>query len=254
MDRNLVTNYGFIAVTVVVISVILMLATPFGDYIGEAYVSYVTGAQDTMDSKLDEGFDEQVNQYNKEMNEGQFVNYVDAGLYKSVNFNFDTTSPNYNPNIEYVASHSQIQYTWNDLIERDFLALEDAVLRNGFDSRPSTETDTLGNHLKGDLVISNAALVVKKNCFINCKDLSSVYIKSVQMIEDNAFKDCDKLRTLYINSTKLQIVGKKVFEGTHLSDIYYNGTREQFSKIKWAEFSGLEVTIHCTDQTFFATI
>jgi hypothetical protein len=231
-----------------------MLATPFGDYIGEAYVLYVTGAQSVVDKQLDEGYDKQMEHYNKEMNEGYFVNYVETGLYKSSNFIFDPTHPSYNPDEVYEASYEEPIYSWKLLIDENILALDDSVLRNGFISRPSTETDKLGNYIKGDLVINNAVLVISKECFKDCKDLSSVYIKSVQMIDDNAFKDCEKLRTLYINTDELQIIGKKVFEGTNLRDIYYNGTKTQFCQIKWAEFSGKNVTIHCIDQEFSATI
>ena len=197
-----------------------------------------------VDKDINEGFDEQQEYYDETMNQGYFVDYIEPGLYQTS----DLTSE------KYEATHLNLKADWDYLQSENILAVEDSVLRTGLKASNPADMEKINKALDGDLVLNGKAIVIRKDCFADCKNLSSVYIKSTQSIEDGAFKNCEKLKTIYINSTALQVVGKKIFKGTNLKDIYYNGTKEQFGKIEWAQLSGLTVTIHCTDQDFQATI
>ena len=117
-----------------------------------------------------------------------------------------------------------------------------------------SEKDKDKDRLTGDLVLSNAAIIISDGCFENRTRITSVLIKGTETIGEGAFKNCTGMKSLYITSQTLKFVGKKAFEGSGLRDIYFNGTRAEFSKIQWEEFSGVTVTIHCTDQEFGATI
>ena len=54
MDRHTVVNFGAIIVTGIIISVLIALATPFGNMIGEALVSSITHEKQWTDTKLEE--------------------------------------------------------------------------------------------------------------------------------------------------------------------------------------------------------
>lgn len=43
MDKNTLSNYGWIIVTTIIIALMIVLATPFGSYIGDAFTSVVDG-------------------------------------------------------------------------------------------------------------------------------------------------------------------------------------------------------------------
>ena len=58
MDRNLVTNYGFLLIVSLSMAVLLALATPFGDYIGESYVAYIKMAKKNMDNEINHGYED----------------------------------------------------------------------------------------------------------------------------------------------------------------------------------------------------
>lgn len=246
MDRNLVTTYGFIVILTLTLAVLMAFATPFGDYIGEAYVIYIVGAKDAVDEEIDHGFDEQQKHYQEIMNEGKFVAYVESGLYK--------TDDTYKPGESYDASHDILLNDWHYLTLHNIIAYQDASIRGNYNNRVNPPVNTSSEQLVGDLVLNDSVFIIQKSCFAACHNLTSVYCKSVKQIDDYAFANCSKLQTLYLNSTNLQIVGAKAFYGSGLKDIYFNGTREDFSKIKWASPSNKTVTIHCTDQVFSATI
>lgn len=56
MDRNTLSNYGWIIVTTIIIALMIVLATPFGNYIGDAFTSVVDGFSE----KVAEGTDEAI--------------------------------------------------------------------------------------------------------------------------------------------------------------------------------------------------
>jgi|GEM_PF-2879116 len=52
MDKNTLSNYGWIVIAVLVLSVMIALATPFGSYVKNATESTLTGLFDTSESAL----------------------------------------------------------------------------------------------------------------------------------------------------------------------------------------------------------
>ena len=52
MDRETLSNYGWITIVTLVLAVMLALATPFGTYVGDGVVSIARGYVDTSEKKL----------------------------------------------------------------------------------------------------------------------------------------------------------------------------------------------------------
>ena len=132
------------------------------------------------------------------------------------------------------------------------LYTEDGVLKSKYGGKVLEASET--DFLVGDVVLSNSTLVISKSCFENREEITGVFMKSVEKIEENAFKNCMKMKTIYIAAPTIKEVGKGAFVGSGLRDIYFNGTRAQFSQIVWEEFSNVTINVHCTDQTFAITI
>ena len=110
------------------------------------------------------------------------------------------------------------------------------------------------NKFFGDLVIDNSILTIKDNGFKDCTGLTSVYFKNITQIGKNAFQGCKNIKSIYISTNQLIVNDEAFKDCTRLKDIYFNGPREQFKGIKFGKFSGISVNIHCTDETFSATI
>ena len=51
MDKKTLSHYGWIVVLILVISVLLALATPFGEYVGKGIVSIATGFKNSLDKE-----------------------------------------------------------------------------------------------------------------------------------------------------------------------------------------------------------
>ena len=247
MDRNLVTTYGFIAVVALAMAVLLAMATPFGDYIGQSYVAYIKMAKKGMDNEINHGYEDNMEYFDEMMNKDIFVVYIEAGLY-------DTNAESYEASGKYESKFETLSAPWKSLSEDSILYVEDAMLKSKYDGELISEAEKDRDRLVGDLVLSNSAIVISKSCFENRSRITSVFIKSTEEIQENAFKNCTGMKTLYISAPTIKVIGKDAFVGSGLRDIYFNGTRAEFSQIKWEAFSNITVTVHCTDQEFGVTI
>ena len=54
MDRETLSNYGWITIVTLVLAVMLALATPFGNYVGNGVVSIARGYTKTSEKKMSE--------------------------------------------------------------------------------------------------------------------------------------------------------------------------------------------------------
>ena len=79
--------------------------------------------------------------------------------------------------------------------------------------------------------LSEGLTVIQDDCFYKCVSLTTVIIPdSVTKIEANAFQDCPKLDTFVIGNGIKSIQGY-AFKNTYISNVYYNGTAEQWEEI-----------------------
>ena len=238
MDKNLTNTFGWIVVASLVVIVIIALATPFGDYIGTSFIDYATAGKQLGDN-ANNSFQDQQNEYNKDMNEGSFATYIESGLYNP--------SSKYNTNEAYDADHEILTNNWDKLIIGEYIMFDNASIKSGDAALDS-------NKFFGDLVIDNSILTIKDNGFKDCTGLTSVYFKNITQIGKNAFQGCKNIKSIYISTNQLIVNDEAFKDCKRLKDSYFNGPREQFKGIKFGKFSGISVNIHCTDETFSATI
>lgn len=54
MDKETLSHYGWVVILILILSVMLALTTPFGDYIGNGIVTITRGFKDVADHTIDE--------------------------------------------------------------------------------------------------------------------------------------------------------------------------------------------------------
>jgi hypothetical protein len=204
-------------------------------------------AKKNMDNEINHGYEDNMEYFDDMMNKDIFVVYIEAGLY-------DTNTESYESVEAYEPTFDRLSSEWKILSQDAILYIEDAVLKSKYDGEYIPEIEKDRDLLVGDIVLSNSALVISDSCFENRERITGVFMKSVEEIQAEAFKNCTGLRTIYIAAPTVKSIGKGAFVDSGLRDIYFNGTRAEFSKILWEEFSNITVNIHCLDQTFTATI
>ncbi len=103
-----------------------------------------------------------------------------------------------------------------------------------------------------DVVIPNGVTSIGDEAFRYCEKLDSIIIPdSVTEIGDRAFYICPSLKSILIGKG-VKRIGENVFYSTALTEIRYNGTAEEWGKIKlnknWAKDSSITKII-CADGT-----
>lgn len=89
------------------------------------------------------------------------------------------------------------------------------------------------------------------NTFSNCTNLKNVVINSnVTRIQSQTFYYCKNLTSITIPSSVIKIEGSALFGCSSLKDIYYDGTKDDWSIVvkerDWDGDTG-SYTVHCTD-------
>ena len=107
-------------------AVLLALATPFGDYIGESYVAYIKMAKKNMDNEMNHGYEDNMEYFDDMMNKDIFVVYIEAGLY-------DTNKESYESVEAYEPTFDRLSSEWKILSQDAILYIEDAVLKSKYD-------------------------------------------------------------------------------------------------------------------------
>lgn len=91
--------------------------------------------------------------------------------------------------------------------------------------------------------------VISDNAFAYQNIEEIVIPSNVKRIEDMAFYQCDKLRKLTLNE-KLEYIGVSFMECSSLSEIYYQGKKEEFMNIKISDSAFYDIdtdNVICSD-------
>lgn len=81
------------------------------------------------------------------------------------------------------------------------------------------------------IIIPNSVTVIDYGAFMSCTGLTTINIPhGVTDIEGSAFMSCSNLNTIYIPNTITRIA-TEAFYSTSLTDVYYEGTEEEWSAI-----------------------
>ncbi len=108
-----------------------------------------------------------------------------------------------------------------------------------------------GNDLLYQVIVSEGVKCIERRAFSFCDSLTEVYLPdSLEYIEDSAFTSTFMtLKEIHLGKN-LKYVGRSglpfVSNGV-LSDIYYNGTMEEFKQIYFEDPGAAPATVHCID-------
>ena len=232
MDKETLSSYGWIVIITLVLAVMIALASPFGEFVGDGVVTVVNGFINTNSKTIDEGNIDKTS----EKWESKFSTFDKQG---SINNGGSETTPEEEtlaPGL--YDAQNNITYSWEQLTNSEKLPIEktdmmgnpngttSALIFNG--GTITTEIDMMtgepysSNILSGHLVIDSSVEKISGQCFMSCTNLKSVFIpKSVVSIEGAAFAYC-----------------------SNLTEIYYEGTMAEWNNIN-LELSFPEWNIYC---------
>ena len=206
MDRETLSNYGWITIVTLVLAVMLALATPFGTYVGDGVVSIARGYVDTSEKKLN-------NDNVKEMGskwDGKFENGVASGEVSDTTEikrkagSIIPTGATYTPSGKAALTGNGTNKFPNTPAENDKYKEEDYTYT--FKSSKNGWTVSVNNSAKTEfgIIIStivNKPVVSLSNTFFNCNNMTTAP-KIPNTITDisNMFNGNNKLKT-YVGST-----------------------------------------------------
>lgn len=238
MDRQTLSHYGWIIISVIVISVIMALATPIGELIANSAIGIATKSNDMAESTTGKGYEENVKYYKDMMKKDG--SYVDPGLYEAS----ATTDDAFQKMTRDWTSLTTVASNGPRVISN-----RSGVLTTNF-SYTSYAENISSQILKGDLVVSNDIGTIGEKGFALCSGLNGVYFKNLNYIGELSFVGCSSLKWIAFESPTLKGITKNAFvDCTDLTTIYYNGTMRQFSQASIDKNQGITKTIYvvCND-------
>lgn len=105
------------------------------------------------------------------------------------------------------------------------------------------------------VTISNGVTIIGDYAFYNCYLLTNVTIPdSVTSIGDAVFYYCRNLQSITIGSGVTRIGANVFTECKNLSDVYYNGTQEQWNRIGGNNVHIYHATVHFHEHSYTAIV
>ncbi|MDY6392524.1 MAG: leucine-rich repeat protein [Bacilli bacterium] len=102
-----------------------------------------------------------------------------------------------------------------------------------------------------EITIPNKVTKIQSDTFDRCLNLKKVTLpEGIQVIEGGAFRACVKMTSIRFPRS-VKRVGSHIFFDTPIRDIYYSGTKQEFTKVfSYLCYDASEfVTIHCSNGT-----
>ena len=240
--RHLASHYGWLIVSTLILVVVMSLASPLGMYMVDGFVNLTKGAAEYQEYVVGNGYETQVEEY-KEMFASS--DYLEPGLYQK-------------------DGENTILIKWNDLMDdriqidaiksipvMQFVTDENGIktLQTNYDK---TSKKNLSNPIiAGELVIKPSTQIIGEYCFAGLEALTSIRITNAQLIEEGAFLNCNKLKSITLGGTKLKLIEKDALKDCdQLTTIYFLGTYEEFSQIKFeSQDIPQQIKVVCNDTT-----
>ena len=285
MDRNTLSHYGWIIVMILTLSIVLIMAGPFGNYVRDGAVHVLN--EFSTAGNVDIGtLGETIEDENNE------PTLIAPGLYESKD---DLSTP---------------KVTWDELITQGIVSLDGTTvyvemneqyeplkdeLLDGYLVLPSDGSVTaIGNAVTGDggdyivghvgfyyctkltgILIPDTVTSLSLYAFYMCDALEDITFSSgIAEMADGAIICCDRLTeivipegsitigregiagcrgltTITLPSTLTEVHYEAFYGNTALTDIYYNGTKAQWDALfNENEFKSPTIlTLHCNDGT-----
>ena len=238
MDKESITQFAWIVIISIVMSALMVFATPFGDSISHSFVTLIKG----QDKEMNQAYSEEQIKENQNYMENLFdvTHMQESGLYEH-------------------GDASKYTYSWAELRHNNIITISD--------SRASMGAN--GNKLSGDLIIDDHITTisnlgsdelnsvrlgeftraVEAHCFIDAIGLKT-FISSVnlQYIGDYAFAYCENLENVYLNSGLKTIAEGAFYDCPKLKVIHFDGTKQAWNNIsKGSSSLGTVEKIICND-------
>ena len=290
MDKETLSNYGWIVIVVIILVILMGLATPFGNYVRDGVTNIMDEFSkagnvniESIDGSVDSG----------DAGENTESTGIAPGVYASRD---DLTTP---------------KVTWEELVEADTFIFDGTTLcvnidqttyypvqrdlLDGYLVLPSDGSVTkLGNtQLSGydyygypgfyccdkltGILIPDTVEELTGGAFYGCENLEHITIgggikelvdfgianynsiteivinEGVEIIGEEAISYCKGLKTITIPSTITSLHHKGLKRNTALTDIYYNGTKDQWDAFFAEEefWCPNDLTLHCNDGTTY---
>jgi hypothetical protein len=112
--------------------------------------------------------------------------------------------------------------------------------------------------ISGHIVIPHECVIGEKTYAINyiaesgfkdCRGIESIAVpKGVTMVDGSAFENCESLKSVTLPETVDCINGQSFMGCPNITDVYYGGTEEQWTRIEFLDYTLLDsrVTMHYT--------
>ena len=220
MDKNTLSNYGWVVIVVIVLALMITLASPFGNYVADGASNILEGFSDSANIAVDAGTDEEIGSGD--------VTYYTVEQIDADDHLFGVGSGSGESKTNHVvakfnADYSEVVITKNGDESLGLLArgttdepnaylkgVTSLVIKPGIVNIPATVFN--GSTTLKAVSIPNTVTKIYDNAFYECSALESVDIPgSVKSIGNSAFQKCTTLSSVTLNNG-LETIGDKVFQ------------------------------------------
>ena len=230
MDKQTLSNYGWLVIVTLILAVMLALATPFGTYVGDAVVSVANGY---------------VGASNNAMGDDNISNMEQQWFDK-----LGTVSSELETVIAGATFSDGTFLTWDEL------KLAENGVKYGYTASAISDTSIGVAAFDNcwdltNIVIHSSVTTIGDSAFGSCEKLTNVVIlNGVSVIDNYAFTNCINLKSITI-SDSVTTIGNSAFEASEsLETINFTGDKTTWNKIykgtDWNHHVAATV-VHCTD-------
>lgn len=194
MDKDTLSHYGWIIIMIIIVSSLIVFATPIGEKFGQSVSNMVMAQKEFMDNAFS---DEEMSEQQEYLDQiFDTTHLLESGLYQHEH-------------------HEVMALNWTQLIEKDYITRSGNTISAG----------SKVTKLNGDLVVDDLVFIINANTFANATKLNLVRMGiAVQTIGDNAFSGCSTLETFIANGT-LKTIGSYAFKNcSELEYVYLTNT------------------------------
>ena len=259
MDKETLSNYGWIVICVLVLAVMIALATPFGSFIAGAIKSTTAGLFDVNKNALDaagvpgltvqdQEFDVPDMSHGAETPAPVGATFSDGTFLTWDELKLEENGTKYGYDASKLTDTSIVYYAFHFCEGLTSITIPDSVTsigHNAFTWCTSLTSITIPDSVTsiGDSIVNSCISLtsitfpdsvtsIGYNTFTGCTSLTSITIPdSVTSIGVGAFNGCTKLTSITIPDSLTSIGQDAFWNCPNLTDVYYTGTQEQWNAI-----------------------
>ena len=229
MDKETLSNYGWVVIAILVLTIMIALATPFGTYIGNAVKSTTEGLFDVQQKALGAAGMVIGNQ-----------SFEDSG-------NGECNTPE-QPIVAGATFDGGVTLTWEEL------KLEENGTKYGYDASKITDTEigiaAFANSSITSITIPDSVTSIGEYAFLE-SSLTSVTIPyGLPTIGNSAFDSCYSLTSITIPDSVTYIGDIAFYACRSLTSITFKGAKAQWNAITFGDSWNYAVpatVVHCSD-------